>query len=80
MNHVISDHVSFGSQLQYVPQAEFAQTAPAMMPTVRNRKPNEIVLAVAASSASVKSAGHCCRFATRSDSKRLPQRRTANAP
>ena len=43
-NHVIKAQVSFGSQLQYEPQASFAQTAPAIIPTVNKGKPKLIVL------------------------------------
>ena len=44
MSQTMSDHVSLGSQLQYVPQATFAQKAPVMMPIVRSGKPMAMVL------------------------------------
>ncbi len=40
MAHVISDHVSFGSQLQYVPQALLAQIDQVIMPRVKRGQPN----------------------------------------
>ena len=43
INQVISAHVSFGSQLQYEPHASFAQTAPAIIPIVKNGNPSPIV-------------------------------------
>src|SRR3990172_9282113 len=36
---VINDHVSLGSHPQYLPQALFAHTAPAIIPKARNGKP-----------------------------------------
>lgn len=39
MHHVIAAHVSFGSQLQYMPQAAFAQSAPLSIPRVRKAVP-----------------------------------------
>ena len=38
--HVIKDHVSFGSQPQYLPHASFAHAAPENMPNVNNGNPN----------------------------------------
>src|SRR5512143_1945837 len=49
MNQVMSDQVSFGSQLQYVPQALFAQTAPVMIPPVRSGHPMAIIRYVTSS-------------------------------
>jgi len=40
---VINAQVSFGSQLQYDPQASFAQTPPAIIPIVKNGKPKPII-------------------------------------
>ena len=42
--HVIKAQVSFGSQLQYEPQASFAQTPPDIIPIVRNGNPKPIIL------------------------------------
>ena len=41
-NQVIKAQVSLGSQLQYEPQASFAQTAPAMIPIVKKGNPRLI--------------------------------------
>src|SRR5574337_1646347 len=38
--HVMSDHVSFGSQLQYLPHASLAHAAPENIANVRKGKPN----------------------------------------
>jgi hypothetical protein len=43
----------FGSQLQYVPQALFAQTAPVMMPPVKSGQPMAIMRYVTSSSKSL---------------------------
>ena len=42
-SQVIKAQVSLGSQLQYEPQASFAQTAPAIIPIVSKGKPKLIV-------------------------------------
>src|SRR5512147_2304227 len=39
MTQVIRDHVSFGSQLQYVPQALFAHIEPVIIPRVNRGQP-----------------------------------------
>ncbi len=43
VNHVISAHVSLGSQLHYEPQASFAHTAPEIIPNVRKGNPKPII-------------------------------------
>ena len=43
INHVIKAHVSLGSQLQYEPQASLAQTAPEIIPNVKNGNPKPII-------------------------------------
>ncbi len=42
-SQVISAQVSLGSQLQYEPQASFAQTPPAIIPMVRRGNPNPMM-------------------------------------
>ena len=42
-NHVIKAKVSLGSQLQYAHQASLAQTAPAIIPTVKRGNPKPII-------------------------------------
>src|SRR5215472_2338154 len=39
----MKDHVSFGSQPQYLPHAWSAQIAPAMTPKVQTGKPNKML-------------------------------------
>ncbi|MNL16371.1 hypothetical protein D3C87_1374080 [compost metagenome] len=52
MSQTISAQVSFGSQLQYPPQASAAQSAPRIVAMVKNAKPTAMALYMTSSSSS----------------------------
>src|SRR3972149_3369136 len=71
VTQVMRDHVSFGSQLQYVPQAISAQMEPVIIPRVNSGQPNDIALYPSVSITSSdgsrrKIAPHCLALSWRS--------------